>query len=150
MQYVYCLKTKGQGQTIYKIGKTTRSPHQRLAEINKSWAARGIQWRIIKVMSVFDCHTKESELHRQFAPHRYSSWDVSQWLGGVCDGDSEIFNLDRQSRKKLLEHMGAWSWSFDAKTWIVLGFGVGLLGFLGLRETNAPPPIEPTRMQIPK
>lgn len=150
MQYVYCLKAKAKGQTIYKIGKTTRSPKQRLAEINKSWAVRGVEWRIVKVMSVFDCHAKEAELHRTFWIDRLPSRDISDWLGGICDGDSEIFNLDRQSRKKLLEHMGAWSWSFDAKTWIVLGFGVGLLGFCWLRENSAPQPIEPTRMQISK
>lgn len=150
MQYVYCLRTKAQGQTIFKIGKTTRSPKQRLEEINKSWAVRGVEWRIIKVMSVFDCHTKEAQLHREFRNYRLFSRDISDWLGGICDGDSEIFYLDRQARKKLLEHMGAWSWAFDATTWIALGLGVGLLGFCWLRENTAPSPIEPTRMQIPK
>lgn len=151
MQYVYLLSAKTHGTTIAKIGKTTRSPKQRLAEINKSWAVRGVKWRIVKVMTVFDCTGKETALHRQYRDCRYTSAEVSQWLGGRCDGDSEIFQLDRRQRKELLYHMGAFSWAFSWETWAMLGIGAGLCLGAWVWRSQAPT-VERVRsvMEIPR
>lgn len=129
MQYVYLLKAdrKVDGGHLVKIGKTIRSPKKRLAEINRSWTSRGIQWRMVRVMSVFNCSAKEAALHREYKRYHVSSYEVSQAWGGVCDGDNELFVLPKADRKKLLHHMGAHSWSFDRTTWIAIGLGVGLL-----------------------
>ena len=149
MDYVYALRAKHRGHILTKIGKTTRTPEQRLAEINDSWATRGIRWKIDRVMTVPNCHAQEAAFHRQYKNERYSSKEISQWLGGRCDGDSEIFCLSRSQRRQLYHQMGAYSWSFDWKTWLVLGFGVGLIGVAWMRSFhNFSPPPRPTQNKM--
>jgi hypothetical protein len=133
MQHVYCLEAKVRGRRIYKIGKTTRLPHQRLAEINDSWAKRRIKWRIIRVMSVFDCTYHETRLHREFADCRYRAIEIRSWLGGGRrEGDSEIFALDRRQKRALLRAMNRRSWGVSPGTWIAIGLGVGLIAIAAM------------------
>jgi N12 class adenine-specific DNA methylase len=132
MQHVYCLEAKVHGHRIYKIGKTTRQARQRLAEINESWAKRRIKWRLIHVMSVFDCHSHETRLHREFADCRYKSSQIQSWLGGKCDGDSEIFALDRHQKRALIRAMDSRGWWLSPGTWITLGVGLGLIAIAAM------------------
>jgi hypothetical protein len=133
MQHVYCLEAKAHGHRLYKIGKTTRLPHQRLAEINESWARRRIKWRLIHVMSVFDCTHHETRLHREFADCRYRAGEIQSWLGGGrCDGDSEIFALDRHQKRALLKAMDSRSWGILPGTWMAIGLGVGLIAIAAM------------------
>lgn len=127
MQHVYCLEAKVHGHRLYKIGKTTRPTRQRLTEINESWASRRIKWRLIQVMSVFDCTHHETRLHRELADCRYRAGEIQSWLGGKCDGDSEIFTLDRHQKRALLRAMHSRSWGISPGTWMAIGFGLGLI-----------------------
>jgi hypothetical protein len=143
VQHVYCLEANVRGRRIYKIGKTTRLPHQRLAEINDSWSKRRIKWRIIHVMSVFDCTYHETRLHREFADCRYRAGEIQSWLsGGRCDGDSEIFALDHRQKRALLRAMDGRSWGISLGTWIEIGLGVGLIAIAAMidygRDGEAP------------
>lgn len=139
MQYVYCLKTKVKGRSIVKIGKTTRTPEQRLAEINESWAARGVRWEIAKVMTVWNCHAKEASFHREYRDRRFSSKEIRKWLGGRCDGDSEIFELSFMEYCQLMIQMG-----LDLKLGLVIG---SLLGLLVVAGSQTPPP-QPTQNKM--
>jgi T5orf172 domain len=94
-QHVYLLQAIADGRRIYKIGMTTRAVELRLQEINDSWDARCIRWSVVRILVVTDCEKKESELHHRYASHRFKMWEITEWLGGVCDGDSEIFSPTR-------------------------------------------------------
>jgi uncharacterized protein YjaG (DUF416 family) len=90
-QFVYLLEAIVHGRLIHKIGMTTRTVSQRVRELNNSWSERDVSWSIVRVLVVTDCEKKELELHRRYSHHRLKMSEVSEWLGGICDGDSEIF-----------------------------------------------------------
>jgi hypothetical protein len=116
---------------------------QKRSRMQSARLKRRIKWRIIRVMSVFDCTYHETRLHREFADCRYRAGEIQSWLGrGRCDGDSEIFALDRRQKRALLRAMDGRSWGISLGTWIAIGIGVGLIAIAAMIDYGR-------RMELP-
>ena len=67
--YVYILEVKDIVLPVCKIGRTTRSPYQRCAEINNSSTGDFI-WSVAHYIAVDNCKAYESLVHSKLAPLR--------------------------------------------------------------------------------
>ena len=67
--YVYILETKEIDLPVCKIGRTTRSPHKRCEEINKSSTGDFI-WKVAHYIVVDNCKKLESLVHSKLLPLR--------------------------------------------------------------------------------
>lgn len=67
--YLYILGVKEIDLPVSKIGKTTREPAVRCAEINQS-STGDFLWEVVHQIAVSDCHTLESLVHEKLAPLR--------------------------------------------------------------------------------
>ncbi len=64
--HIYIIHAKGTKR--YKVGLTTRTPEQRLAELNSSQSPYPLE--LIKVIATNNVTETESYLHNRFALHR--------------------------------------------------------------------------------
>jgi hypothetical protein len=67
--YLYVLGVKDIDLPVCKIGKTTRDPVVRCAEINQS-STGDFLWEVMHSLTVNDCHTFESLVHSKLVPLR--------------------------------------------------------------------------------
>jgi|GEM_PF-1325418 len=61
--YVYVLKAKDMSLPVCKIGRTSRNPYARCAEINRGSTTGDFLWEVEHQIAVSDCHTLESRVH---------------------------------------------------------------------------------------
>ncbi len=67
--YVYILEVKDIDLPVCKIGRTSRNPSERCAEINNS-STGDFLWEVAYAIAVDDCKALESFIHRKLAPLR--------------------------------------------------------------------------------
>lgn len=67
--FLYVLGVRDIDLPVSKIGKTTRDPAVRCAEINQS-ATGDFLWEVVHHFSVSDCHRIESLVHKKLSPLR--------------------------------------------------------------------------------
>lgn len=110
--YVYILQVKDIDLPVCKIGMTSRTPHQRCAEINVSSTGDFI-WEVAHFVAVNDCMKLESLVHQKLAPLRQrgreffslNPTDAYQALCSIIEHQDEIAlveiivpeKLDRQA-----------------------------------------------------
>ncbi len=80
--YVYALCSESCPHV--KIGFTTTSPHQRVAEVNAGgvYAEYG-KWHLIDCREVHDCRKVEKALHRRFADRQVSDYSTARELFAI-------------------------------------------------------------------
>lgn len=67
--FLYVLGVKDIDLPVSKIGKTTRDPAVRCAEINQS-ATGDFLWEVVHQIAISDCHRLESLVHEKLSPFR--------------------------------------------------------------------------------
>jgi len=68
--YVYVLKAKDMFLPLCKIGRTSRNPFDRCAEINRGSTTGDFLWEVEHQIAVSDCHTLESMVHTDLQAQR--------------------------------------------------------------------------------
>ena len=101
--YVYILEVKDIVLPVCKIGMTTRSPHERCAEINNSSTGDFI-WAVAHHIAVDNCKKLESLVHSKLAPLRQkrreffniNAEDAHKALISIIDSQSEIKKIEAE------------------------------------------------------